>query len=147
MTMIEEWKDIKQFDGVYQISNFGRIRRAKESVGRGSSNTHVGKILKTTLDYKGYVRWDLSHRKLRIRVHRLVAEAFIPNPYNKPFVNHLNGIKNDNRAENLEWCTTDENNEHSKTLIIHKFLLSLENDKVYSKIELLERLPYRGRVS
>lgn len=108
--MIEEWRDIKNSDGKYQISSFGNVRsRITFSYGERI------KPLRTAIDRYGYVIVQLGKYRhiLPHLVHRLVAEAFIPNLQNKPQVNHINGIKSDNRVENLEWVTQKENSEHA----------------------------------
>lgn len=101
--MIEIWRPVKGFEGAYSVSNKGRIR-----------NDRSGKILNPSKNNEGYLYVALSNNnyKKHKRVHRLVAEAFIANPLNKPQVNHIDHNKENNTALNLEWVTPQENTDH-----------------------------------
>lgn len=111
--MTEEWKPIEGFEGIYEVSNLGRVKSLKRIT---DEIHHIPcKILKPTTNKDGYVRVGMRKNKKQFSktVHRLVAEAFIPNPNNLPEVNHLDGNKQNNRAENLSWCTAKQNQKHS----------------------------------
>lgn len=115
--MEELWKDITGYDYLYQISNKGRVKSLAKTWGTGN-NTTLSKpdtLMKGSPSGSGYKRvgLTLNGKSRPLLIHRLVAMAFIPNPENKPCVNHKNGIKSDNRLENLEWCTYSENTIHA----------------------------------
>jgi hypothetical protein len=107
--MEEVWKDVKGFEGLYQVSNLGNVKRLI------SERVFAERLIGRTIDRYGYVKRVLSKdgKNNYFTEHRLVAIAFIDNPDNKPAVNHIYGIKTDNRVENLEWNTTIENHQHA----------------------------------
>lgn len=109
--MTEIWRDIEGYDGLYQVSNCGRVK----SLNYGRE----GRILKASLK-SGYPFVQFGKCGRQIYVHRLVAKAFIPNPDNKPEVNHIDGNKTNNHADNLEWGTRSENNVHAVRLGLMK---------------------------
>ena len=106
----EIWKNINGYEGYYQVSNYGKIKTFNAYHHKGKEMICIGRKLNN-----GYIGFSLQKEKIikQELVHRLVAKAFIPNPENKKVINHINGIKNDNRVENLEWCTQKENINHS----------------------------------
>jgi hypothetical protein len=125
----EEWQQIKGYEGLYSISNFGRVFVHEKNVsqmwmhGKTVNHQYGGFLLKCAIKKStGYPTVCLTKEKKEysITVHRLVALAFIPNPKNKPQVNHIDGIKENVFFKNLEWATSKENNEHAyKTGLNH----------------------------
>lgn len=115
--MIEIWKDIKGYEGLYQVSNIGNVKSLNRVLKRIDNKkcSIREKILKPNLEKKGYQSVKLCYLKnsKMFKVHRLVAEAFIPNIENKPQINHKNLNKQDNKITNLEWCTAKENIIHA----------------------------------
>lgn len=116
----EVWKDIKGYEGLYQVSNLGKVRsldRYKYTNGRyGKMKAKIkGRLLKPCINHDGYEEIVLSKdgKSKMYRLHRIVAETFIINQYEKLQVNHINGNKIDNRSVNLEWTTPKENIEHA----------------------------------
>lgn len=118
-----------------EISNYGRIR-----------NKNTGKILKLTENHKGYLGFCTSietNKKIYVRVHKAVAENFVDNPQNLPFVNHIDGDKKNNRSTNLEYCTNRNNSEHSIIVGLYnpyhnpnvcKKIYCVENNMIYESI-------------
>jgi len=119
--MNEIWKDIPGYEGLYQSSNKGRIRGVDRYVVYRNNRKRLwkGKIKTQRKDYKGYLRVELCKDGLQktLHVHQLVAMSFIPNPDNKPYINHLDGNPLNNSIENLEWCTPRENTVHAKEVL------------------------------
>ena len=119
----EKFKPIKEFEGLYEAGNLGSIK-----------SLITNRILKPADDSRGYNMLVLYKNKKANtkKVHRLVAETFIANLENKPQVNHINGIKTDNRIKNLEWVTSKENINHAETMGLYK-LKRIEDSKRLSK--------------
>lgn len=126
--MEEIWKDIEGYDGLYQVSNTGRVRSFIKWKDRISETP---RILKQARQKTGYLFVGLSKDSnvKYERIHRLVAKAFLDNPENKPEVNHIDGDKTNNNLFNLEWATRSENGKHSYRMGLNWF-----SEKQYEKI-------------
>lgn len=156
--MEEIWKDINEYEGYYQVSNLGRVKSLARKIPRIDGKINVRRDLIRCLsnDNKGYHNIGLRKKgtyKFK-KVHRLVAEAFIPNPKCKKYVNHINEIKTDNRVDNLEWVSFEENVNHgtrNKRISIAKSIpvkctrISDGLVKVYSSIKSVENDGFNKR--
>lgn len=118
---MEIWKDIKGYEGLYQVSNYGNFKSLQRKVAYNHSYTNdrmfrikKEKIMKPGIS-RGYrcVNLSSNNKSKTHRCCRIVAETFIPNKENKPQINHINGIKTDDKVENLEWVTNSENMIHA----------------------------------
>lgn len=139
----EIWRQIKGYENLYEVSNLGRVKSLPRY---GTIN--VARIIKLNHKKSGYVNVTLTknNSKRTFRVHRLVAEAFIPNPNNKKQVNHINGDKKDNSVSNLEWSTPSENIRHKFDCLGYKVtrhgmipVICLETGEVFDSIKSAER--------
>ena len=113
--MEEIWKDVSGYCGYYQVSNTGKVRSVERTVLNSGKKCKIkGKLLKQTPQTKGYLTVNLcvENKRSRQLVHRLVAKEFIPNPENKPHINHKDETKTNNIVDNLEWCDEKYNNNY-----------------------------------
>lgn len=137
---MEEWRDIEGYEGLYQVSNLGRIK----SLPRKTGNQHCKRehIKTLGIDKDSYLKVTLyNHGKNKTyRIHKLVAIHFIENPNNLPIINHKNEIRSDNRAENLEWCTCKYNVNYGecaykKSKALSKKVICVTTGKVFNSIK------------
>ena len=108
----EIWKPVPGYEECYEVSNIGRVKKIK--------GANAGRIFIGAFDDYMYTTLTKDKKGKFFYIHRLVAMAFLPNPENKRTVNHINGIKTDNRVENLEWATNSENLQHAYRTGLHK---------------------------
>lgn len=127
--MNETWKPVRGYEGLYEVSDWGNVRSLNYR------RTGMVKLLKQRTNQFGYQVIGLNYdgKQHFNQVHRLVAEAFIPNPYNKPEVDHINTNRTDNRVENLRWVTKKENGNNPLTLKHISDVVKGENHPLYGK--------------
>ena len=126
----EQWKPIQEFNGEYEVSNLGRVRSMKRYCGM------VGRIMPQTIQRTGYyaVTFHMNNKAYCRKVHRLVIEAFTPNPDSLPCINHIDGNKLNNHVSNLEWCTYQANMQHAvRTGLTHPHRWTDEERKQISE--------------
>ena len=122
---VEVWRPVVGWEGLYEVSSHGRVRSLDRMVEQPIANgviitrPYYGRVLSQKIDRRGYCVVNLSRngKFTGCRVHRLVAEAFIPNPDNLPLINHKDECKTNNHIENIEWCTTLYNNCYGTRLV------------------------------
>lgn len=114
---MEIWKDVVGYEGKYQVSNLGRVKSLNYN------RTGKEQILKTQTNRYGYLYVCLGSNHNKVRIHRLVAEAFIPNPYNLPEVNHKDLNRANNVVDNLEWATREYNIDYSHSTPVEQLTM------------------------
>ena len=138
--IMEIWKDVKGYEGSYQVSNLGRVKGLARIVPHGRCGTCSikEKVLTPGEHRQGYLMAFLARdrKRKRIYVHRLVAIAFLSNPFNKPTVNHKDGDKSNNKSTNLEWATRSENTIHAYATGLKKPIKNAEHYRSKTVIQL-----------
>jgi hypothetical protein len=143
---MEVFKDIIGYKGLYQISNLGNVKSLPKK--RFNGNHYINRkenIRKPIMSKKGYLSvglYDNDYNLKLIKIHKLVATAFLENTDNGTHINHINGIKNDNRVDNLEWCTASENTIHAYKNYLMKqacIILDLNTGIYYNSIREISR--------
>ena len=138
---MEIWKDIESYEGIYQVSNYGKIKSLKRNVlMKGKFNYFKEeKILNPSTHKNGYLAIGLTkeNKTKTFKVHRIVALHFIDNFLNKPEINHIDSDKSNNNVLNLEWCTSKENKEHAVKNKLNAFGEKSSGSKLTEK-EVLE---------
>ena len=129
----EIWKDIEGYEGLYQVSTCGNVKSLPK-VRRNGTGTYIQKekLLKPSNTSTGYKKVELCKdgKRKSFKVHRLVAQAFIPNPENKREVNHIDGNKHNNNVNNLEWVTSSENKLHAFEMHLNPTKRDLDEEKI-----------------
>lgn len=133
--MKEKWKDIPNYEGLYQVSNFGRVKSFRKSTKFGCQSEY---ILKPNVASHGYAEVTLYDKAVRHKflLHRLVASVFIPNPDNLPQINHKDENPLNNAVSNLEWCTAAYNNAYGTAKL----------RKIDTVSKPIEQVTYDGKV-
>ena len=149
--MQEIWKDIEDYEGLYQVSNLGRVKsleRYQQNHSKFQKIEEKMKSIHTKSNGYQFVQLYKDNRMKNIYVHKLVAQAFIPNIDNKPEVNHIDGNKLNNSVKNLEWVTSNENNKHKWRTGLQRFSekqskITKENNQKY-KSRPIKQLDLQG---
>lgn len=129
--MEESWKDIKGYEGYYQVSTLGRIKSLERIINENGKYIKPEKILSIKCCWYAQICFSINGIKKTKKIHKIVAEAFIDNPNNKKCVNHKDGNKANNNVSNLEWVTHSENTQHA----FDNGLIATKRGKKYPKIK------------
>lgn len=142
----EKWKQIKGYEGLYEVSSYGRVRSIKREIKRkdklfGGYNYIEDRILSAGSNngYKMVVLYDKNGKHKTYSVHKLVAKAFIPNPHKFKTINHLDENRSNNRVENLEWCTQKNNVRYSQTKTVLASNIKTGEKRYYSALSDVEK--------
>lgn len=142
--MEEIWKDVVGYEGLYKVSNLGKIKSLERKNKKYQSKEFIMKQCVGTNNYLIVNLYLLNSSKAKtFRVHRLIAETFIPNPNNLPCVNHKDGNKQNNCVSNLEWCSYSWNNKHA--YLIGKKVVTEKMKKTFSEIKKTENWKIKNK--